>query len=64
MNKISITEAGLICVAQQQIQKIMITLDEKLSLTGRQIDTVSVDTRNFANMKTEIHLRPTPEPPK
>lgn len=35
--------------AEQQIQRALLDLAE---ITGRDIDSVRVDTRNFANLKT------------
>jgi hypothetical protein len=40
--------------AEQRIQRILIELDEEL---GKRIDHVEVDTRNFAQLRTEITLR-------
>lgn len=40
--------------AEQCIQRILLDLAERL---GQDIDHVDVDTRNFANLRTEIHLR-------
>jgi hypothetical protein len=37
--------------AEQKIQRILLNLAEKV---GKQIDRVDIDTRNFANYKTEI----------
>ena len=37
--------------AEQYIQRILLELSE---VTGKRIDHVDVDTRNFANYKTEI----------
>jgi hypothetical protein len=40
--------------AEQRIQRILIELEEEL---GKRIDHVEVDTRNFAQLRTEITLR-------
>ena len=37
--------------AENQIQKILLDLEEA---TGREIDVVQVDTRQFANLRVEI----------
>jgi len=40
--------------AETAIQKILVDLEEK---TAQRIDSVDVDTRNFANCKIEIFFR-------
>jgi hypothetical protein len=40
--------------AEQRIQRILIDLEEE---TGKRVDHVEVDTRNFAQLRTEITLR-------
>lgn len=39
---------------EQQIQRALLDLPE---ITGRDVESVNVDTRNFANLKTEIFLK-------
>ena len=39
--------------AEERIQRILIDLEEE---TGKRIDHVEVDTRNFAQLRTEITL--------
>lgn len=39
--------------AEEKIQKILLRLSEQI---GRPIEHVDVDTRNFANLKTEIFV--------
>ena len=43
--------------AEQRIQRILIDLEEEL---GKSVDHVEVDTRNFAQLRTEITLRDGP----
>jgi hypothetical protein len=40
--------------AEGRIQSILIEVEEE---TGKRVDHVDVDTRNFANLRTEIHLQ-------
>jgi hypothetical protein len=40
--------------AEHRIQRILIDLEEE---TGKRIDHVEVDTRNFAQLRTEIHFQ-------
>ena len=40
--------------AEQAIQRILLDLDERLAEVGDKIDSVRVDTRNFANLAVEI----------
>jgi hypothetical protein len=40
-----------------RIQLMMLDLDEELQVFGARIDHVDIDTRKFANMKTEIHTK-------
>ena len=40
--------------AEKRIQRILAELEEE---TGRGIDDVQVDCRNFANLRTEIFLK-------
>lgn len=39
--------------AEHRIQRLLLALEEE---TGKRIDHVEVDTRNFANLRTEITL--------
>lgn len=39
--------------AEHRIQRILIELEEE---TGKRIGHVEVDTRNFAQLRTEIHF--------
>ena len=39
--------------AERRIQRILIELEDE---TAKRIDLVEVDTRNFGQLKTEIHL--------
>jgi hypothetical protein len=49
-------EEALLFVVEKKIVLLLLTLDEQLGIAlGKRIDHVEVDTRNFANMKTEIH---------
>jgi hypothetical protein len=50
-------EQALLAVVENKIQLLLLTLDEQLGIAlGKRICGVEVDTRNFANMKTEIHI--------
>lgn len=40
--------------AENAIREILLELEDK---TGKRIDQVTVDTRNFAECRTEIHFR-------
>jgi hypothetical protein len=42
-------------MVENKIQRLLLDLDEKLA--PFRIDHVEVDTRNFANMRTEIHVK-------
>jgi hypothetical protein len=46
--------AALAKKAELAIQKIVLELDEELIVYGVRVETVNVDTRNFANMATDI----------
>lgn len=52
---LTIHESIILKHAERKIQRIMLDLDEQLIDVGARVDSVDVDTRNFANMKTEIH---------
>jgi DNA-binding LacI/PurR family transcriptional regulator len=43
---------ALIKAAQQQVQRILLDLEDELP--GERIDSVTVDTRNFAALAVEI----------
>ena len=50
-----INEKTVLSRTENAIQKLLLELDEELISFGTRVDHIEVDTRNFANMKTEIH---------
>ena len=57
-NRLAAVPTTRLKLAEQRIQRILIELEED---TGRRIDRVEVDTRNFAQLRVEITLDAVPE---
>ena len=49
-----INERMLLMEAEIAIERVLLELENELIPFGKRIDFVDVDTRSFANMKTEI----------
>jgi hypothetical protein len=53
-----INAATLTDDVEQRIQKLLLELDEKLAEFGQAVESINVDTRNYANLAVTIWTEP------